>query len=154
MLLLCEYLRSPCTQFFVEGIVLYPISMHMMLCAFNNYGNDISLPIFPSYPLPQPFCINQSDNIEKTSQVQMMKVIYSRAANVLIRLGTEQESDRAGIDLIERVYDSLGTPDLPIIKASRPEKLLDLALPCWSSAEWAPVAQILKRSWFTRIWIV
>ncbi|KAL9601236.1 MAG: hypothetical protein Q9219_002641 [cf. Caloplaca sp. 3 TL-2023] len=45
-------------------------------------------------------CINQSDLEEKTAQVKRMKKIYQGAALVVIWLGPELKSDRAGYKLI------------------------------------------------------
>ena len=60
--------------------------MHMMFCAFNNY-NDIPIPIFPSYLLPQLYCINQADAEEKGIEVQKMDRICSQAFAVRAWLG-------------------------------------------------------------------
>ncbi|KAK5085250.1 hypothetical protein LTR05_004531 [Lithohypha guttulata] len=99
-------------------------------------------------------CINQSDNTEKTSQVQMMKEIYTRAVHVLIWLGPEEATDRQGIDLMQRVYDTLGMPKLPIHRQSQTEQLINLALPRYLDPTWEHVALIFKARWFRRIWIL
>jgi len=36
-------------------------------------------------------CINQTDNVEKTKQVMLMRKIYENAVSVLVRLGEGSE---------------------------------------------------------------
>lgn len=99
-------------------------------------------------------CINQSDNVEKTSQVQMMKDIYTVASHVLVWLGTEENTDRQGIDLMQRVYETLGKPEIPIRSESRSDSLVSLSLPSYMDNSWKPLAQIFTSRWFRRVWIL
>lgn len=45
-------------------------------------------------------CINQKDDAEKSLQVQMMRDIYSEAAQVIVRVGTPRVKSREGFDAI------------------------------------------------------
>lgn len=89
-------------------------------------------------------CINQSDDVEKTSQVQMMRDIYASASNVLVWLGPEQPTDCAAIELVKRVYDTLGAPNLPITSGGRHEKLPDLGLPAFYENAWIPLRNVFQ----------
>jgi hypothetical protein len=51
-------------------------------------------------------CINQADNVEKASQVQMMKDIFSMAVRVVIWLGDAPDSDKA-IGFVENFYTNI-----------------------------------------------
>jgi hypothetical protein len=52
-------------------------------------------------------CINQSDVEEKTEQVRMMGDIYEAAQIVVIWLGPEEHSDRAGLYLMKDLCDKV-----------------------------------------------
>lgn len=77
-------------------------------------------------------CINQKDNAEKGPQVQMMGQIYSKAAQVLVWLGTAAD----GSD------ELLGCMSQGITE----EQISDQALQGSSLA-------MMGRAWFTRIWV-
>jgi Heterokaryon incompatibility protein (HET) len=51
-------------------------------------------------------CINQADNGEKASQVQMMKDIFSMAVRVVIWLGDAPDADKA-IGFVENFYTNI-----------------------------------------------
>ncbi|KAK8062665.1 heterokaryon incompatibility protein-domain-containing protein [Apiospora hydei] len=45
-------------------------------------------------------CINQKDNAEKATQVQLMGQLYSKASNVLVWLGTENDTSAKSFELL------------------------------------------------------
>jgi hypothetical protein len=96
-------------------------------------------------------CINQKDNKEKSIQVNMMRDIYKRAANVIFWLGLEQPYDKAAIGLLEvflknnKVHSEL--------EPLRGKPLQELGLPSQDYG-WIGWASLLSRPWFGRIWIV
>ncbi|KAF2966456.1 hypothetical protein GQX73_g7088 [Xylaria multiplex] len=102
-------------------------------------------------------CINQSDDAEKSDQVQMMSRIYKSAALVAAWLGPEgDDSDKAikqlqdfkelafsmmdQIDGIENMFES-GEPE-------------DDELPPRHNIDFLPVKKLLERPWFDRIWVL
>lgn len=97
-------------------------------------------------------CINQSDNVEKTSQVRIMREIYSLAASVLIWLGPEEPGDSDAFRLIRSVNDTLGFPKQKFKPRARTEQLSELSLPAFIDEAWVPVVNFLKKAWFSRIW--
>lgn len=77
-------------------------------------------------------CINQKDNAEKGPQVQMMGQIYSKAAQVLVWLGTAADGSD---ELLGRMSQGITE-----------EQISDQALQGSSLA-------MMGRAWFTRIWV-
>ncbi|KAJ3552316.1 hypothetical protein NPX13_g11146 [Xylaria arbuscula] len=106
-------------------------------------------------------CINQTDDVEKGHQVQMMSRIYKHAVLVVAWLGVESEdSDEAikqlryfrdlafslmsQIDEIESMFDT-----------SRPGHDATRELPpCTNAIDFLPVKRLLDRPWFDRIWVL
>ncbi|KAE9368696.1 hypothetical protein N431DRAFT_512956, partial [Stipitochalara longipes BDJ] len=72
-------------------------------------------------------CINQTDTIEKTSQVQMVTEIYARAQLVLIWLSEEDIDDELGIKFMYQFTEAAG---------------------------WLALWKFLRKPWFSRAWIV
>ena len=90
--------------------------------------------------------INQSDNAEKSSQVQLMQDIYCRASQVIVWLGKSSSSTSRAFDLIKE----LGTAN---------NEANDLLWAQWtSSTEWRSLKRefnsILEHCWWTRAWII
>jgi hypothetical protein len=48
-------------------------------------------------------CINQRDNAERSQQVQIMDVVYSKAERVVVWLGEEQPSDSAAVAALKQL---------------------------------------------------
>ncbi len=105
-------------------------------------------------------CINQSDNVEKGYQVQMMSRIYKTAALVVAWLGPESEdSDKAikqlrafkalafsamaQIDEIQNMFES---GQLGQTEGDEPPRAQNI--------EFLPVKNLLERPWFDRIWVL
>lgn len=113
-------------------------------------------------------CINQSDEIEKTEQVRMMRDIYKAAKFTIIWLGPLEDGDVQAIQLAQLAYkrcpehlrfELRGTRnDYRLFKATRrglPELFYGEAFgdkifdPTWKT-----LFKILHHPWFSRIWIV
>ncbi|KAH7084652.1 heterokaryon incompatibility protein-domain-containing protein [Paraphoma chrysanthemicola] len=88
-------------------------------------------------------CINQSDDIEKASQVGCMGLIYARAEKVDIWLGPAAPEDN-----ISQVFSILRNRalDLHEREATNPNPAPEIFL--------APVLSFLERPWFARRWIL
>lgn len=101
-------------------------------------------------------CIDQANEVEKTTQVRLMTKIYSRAELVLVWLGEELQSDRDGLQLMQSMYDRIGEPDGYGTKScGRVNHDLEaLGLPNMFDQSWNAVVSILTRKWFSRIWAV
>ncbi|KAK3369369.1 heterokaryon incompatibility protein-domain-containing protein [Lasiosphaeria ovina] len=113
-------------------------------------------------------CINQTDNVEKASQVCMMKDIYRRADEVTVYLGETQGGEDLAIQLLGRIYDLAKelreekyTEEqrnakvlLPVYQANWPPDPRQYGLPPFNSPYWEALEKFLLRPWFTRVWIV
>ncbi|KAH6670470.1 heterokaryon incompatibility protein-domain-containing protein [Halenospora varia] len=86
-------------------------------------------------------CINQNDNIEKSSQVQQMSTIFASASRVCVWLGEEY-----------------GYSDHALALISECPKDLDAALDLLSKEErglsWRALTFLVQRPYFSRSWIV
>lgn len=118
----------------------------------------------PRYLWIDAICINQGDNAEKSSQVAMMDVIYSRAETVVVWLGEEDFHTAGALKTMEALaevnldtfkktpyfddYDAFTAYDT-LIEAGK-----TLQLPNIEAGEWRDYAAFLQRKWFERIWVV
>ncbi|MCJ1276033.1 hypothetical protein MMC21_003838 [Puttea exsequens] len=83
-------------------------------------------------------CINQADLNEKSSQVSMMSQIYSKASQTWVWLGPASSDSDAAMDFVASVTaEVFEDPELPV-------KL----------APWKACETLLKRPWWSRMWIV
>lgn len=79
-------------------------------------------------------CINQEDKEEKGHQIQLMAAIYAKANRVIIWLGEDQDGGA-------RALESIRTAGENSVGPSNEEPSQQAIL------------QLLKRSWFHRIWV-
>ena len=86
-------------------------------------------------------CIDQDNNYERNHQVQLMAQIYRKAQSVLVWLGEEYHNSSSTL----RTIRSLSTCT---DSASRAAYLMDREL------LWQALANLTKRRYWTRIWIV
>ena len=95
-------------------------------------------------------CINQKDGQEKSHQLSRMLEIYSKAYNVRIWIGDEEKKEfsddamnfiEAAVDLKDLDRLVVPIPDNPAVNNN-------------TARLWAAFANLLKRPWFTRRWVV
>lgn len=108
-------------------------------------------------------CINQSDNEEKSTQLRIMKDIYSKAKEVVIWLGPEANGSQLAMALAAKIHRYwthqtavLQRPESDILKISRAdslsEQLLNYGVDSSDSLE--AFNLLLSRAWWERIWII
>ncbi|OCK73367.1 HET-domain-containing protein [Lepidopterella palustris CBS 459.81] len=101
-------------------------------------------------------CINQNDDKEKSTQVQLMRSIYECSTRVVVWLGQHAKSAQ-GVDLLTRIQQ-LALEDYGKMvgrdQALGPEDLRALGLPSVNSTEWRALDSLFGREWFTRVWII
>jgi hypothetical protein len=103
-------------------------------------------------------CINQDDNEERAQQVRIMDNIYSKAAETIVWLGCADEYTPAAVDTIRRVaaypkaafVQSEASP----FRRQDPEIYAKSNLPYTGWMDWCSLAALLKRQWFSRLWII
>jgi hypothetical protein len=107
-------------------------------------------------------CINQSDEKEKSAQVQMMGEIYRKARKAIIHLGSAEDlPDIAlAIDLMTQIagteYRSWPYIDPSGIWHHRPYSDQDLSektLFASNHPSWKALGVLLGRPWFKRAWV-
>ncbi|KAL4731098.1 hypothetical protein ACLX1H_000058 [Fusarium chlamydosporum] len=106
-------------------------------------------------------CINQQSISDRSSQVALMRSIYSASATTLIWLGTESTWVSSAWRLVEQIYDvcqkrhpdAKVEADIPVgIYSDAFHALTDL--PSWDDDSWAHLTQMMKIEWFSRIWVI
>ncbi|PMD44844.1 heterokaryon incompatibility [Hyaloscypha variabilis F] len=101
-------------------------------------------------------CINQKDDVEKATQISLMKEIYSFAEEVVIWLGfsaaergiDDQSNEKLAIDLIDELTTG---DDMDFNSLVRSAIRRDDAEPRWKA--WKAFSDLLNHAWFERLWI-
>ena len=102
-------------------------------------------------------CINQNDNTERSSQVQLMRQIYQSSIRVVVWLGEHAQDSEQGVELLLQIQRLAVENDENVnvqAKALSPEDLPKLGLPSVDSGKWQSLQALFWRPWFTRIWII
>jgi hypothetical protein len=99
-------------------------------------------PSRPRYFWVDAICINQKSPPEKNQQLPLMSRIYSQANKVCVWLGPESETNKASLafDLMHK---------LRIVRNF--DEVVEEQTTC---DEWLAFAALIKRSWFSRRWVV
>lgn len=104
-------------------------------------------------------CIDQSNLLERSDQVQKMGRIYSGARLVAIWLGEEDNNTVPAFTLIEKV-SKLATESVLRSLHTNSSLIFDsdamraLGLPSFPSTEWESMHRLFERRWFQRSWVV
>ena len=86
-------------------------------------------------------CINQSDDVEKSSQVRMMSEIYERAQSTILWLGKSGDNSDLAIDFISDVETS-------------GQSYFDSYDSMIESPVWQALRSLLERQWWSRVWVI
>jgi hypothetical protein len=101
-------------------------------------------------------CIDQASPKEKTEQVQLMSFIYQAATKVFIWLGKHDDDVNNAVNLIKHLAllenDELATIHVDNLESDRVRTLLDDKY--HHRTYWLSLARFLRRTWFTRAWVV
>jgi uncharacterized protein YfkK (UPF0435 family) len=103
---------------------------------------NLRLPDAPRILWIDSICINQADIVEKSSQVQLMPLVYEKARKVVIWLGEATHDSVVGIQILEHFASSQQPSARPPWK-TMPPGLVQRGL-----------EDILNRDWFRRVWVV
>ncbi|KAH6845846.1 heterokaryon incompatibility protein-domain-containing protein [Chaetomium sp. MPI-CAGE-AT-0009] len=103
-------------------------------------------------------CINQQDMDERGEQVKIMDKIYTKATHTIIWLGRADEYTPAAAKTIETVAayprDTFVQSGATPFRRQDPEVYAKSNLAYTSWMDWCSLAALLKRQWFTRLWII
>lgn len=122
-------------------------------------------PDAPRFLWADAICINQQDVDERGQQVSIMKKIYEMAARVLVWLGPDAEDYSVPAARLTRmVLEELcraSNMEISAFGTLKMECLDDVLLaadasrlPPGHSEVWKPLAWLLSRPWFNRVWVV
>lgn len=103
-------------------------------------------------------CINQADLEERSHQVRVMDQIYRKAAHTIIWLGRADQYSAAAAETISRVAAypkaTFVKSEISPFRRQDPEIYEKTGLAYTSWMDWCSLAALLKRQWFSRLWIV
>lgn len=129
-------------------------NLHAVLLEYRRRG--VNTPLWVD-----AVCINQFNVTERTSQVRMMKTIYSQAARVVVWLGEAAATDGMAIEVLKDMYapwatfrDPTSGRELPLFTGQNDanhDASLAARVPY---AYFDALAAFLLRPWFSRIWML
>lgn len=102
-------------------------------------------------------CINQVDEEEKMTQIQLMNRIYRQAAKVWAWLGISEHQEKIpeAIALLVAFSDLRGNWEEPSISDEEmPTVLRTVDLDRWSPADWSALTHLINNDWYRRLWVV
>lgn len=94
-------------------------------------------------------CIDQSNLVERTAQVSIMKQIYEEATNVVVWLGAGSVETKKAFEFLDWI-DHQVSSRWPFSQPSRDPQT-------WNACpdeELAAVSALIGRPWFRRVWII
>jgi hypothetical protein len=115
-------------------------------------------------------CINQTDQVERSMQVQRMGEIFESAARVLIWLEDRRKAYTSDDRVAYRAFSAVCNivngwrerspfrDEIPIATHSHhidhPEEHSTDDIVAPDSTEWQPVFELFKSTWFHRVWVI
>ncbi|TPX13350.1 uncharacterized protein E0L32_006323 [Thyridium curvatum] len=103
-------------------------------------------------------CINQSDDQERGTQVDMMRDIYKISAGTIIWLGGDIPNLAAGAQLMDRLSQLYKQDLSPNGGRKRRRYTMDeyrsIGLPRPADISWEALRRVLIRPWFVRSWVI
>ena len=95
-------------------------------------------------------CINQADDQERASQVQLMRDLYKKSSLTIVWLGERCATSDTAIDFLNKLYHHRHViqGSAKIHGRGIPADVTDLH----SEAGWKALEQLLVRPWFVRVW--
>lgn len=99
-------------------------------------------------------CINQENQLEKSSQIPMMRAIYHTTPCILVWLGRASVEETMTMALLPNVLQALSKACLSdhILDVCRPESLSELGLPAPDHPFWRSLGSLMMRPWWFRVW--
>jgi hypothetical protein len=100
-------------------------------------------------------CINQSDDVEKATQIPNMRNIYRLAKGVIVWLGKEDADSETAFKIIRHIVDkhpwdqTVQTVQEFSMYAATIRNNFD-----YSDADWQCLARMFDKPWFRRLWVI
>lgn len=120
----------------VDGFC-FPVTKNLLNALQNlrNPSKDVTFWI-------DQICINQDDYLERGHQVSIMKRIFSRAKEVIVWLGEEDDRMKKLCEYAKKMRRGDDSPKGALKKILGPRELQ------------ATVQRLLERPWFERVWVL
>ncbi|OGM44113.1 hypothetical protein ABOM_007286 [Aspergillus bombycis] len=125
----------PFTLHTSEGIIPITTSLYLALRRMRKRNKS-------RWVWVDAICINQSDSVEKPSQISMMPDIFRSATRVYAWIGEEEDESLAVLRTLEQIDHAV------------PSRGGDEVIPRLGSTFWDDLGKLLERKWFRRIWVV
>lgn len=101
--------------------------------------------------------INQKDNAEKSSQVNMMERIYSMASYAVAWLGPTDANSERGINTLHKLVQhstEFNSSKIIPFAFNSDKKFKACGIPPITLEDWNGLASVFQRQWFRRLWII
>lgn len=131
------------------------------LYSYLKQLNNGALEDVPDYLWIDALCINQDDNLERGSQVSIMRDIYRQAEKVDIWLGEATEDSELAIDWMTKTHAAISEP-LSRVYLPKSEDIREMTAiyrktyktlqP--SRFEWNAIMSLIDCPWFKRVWVI
>ncbi len=139
------------------GNKLHFICSGQGLSVYENLGDFLQQASSLSRPRPiwiDAVCINQNDDSEKNWQIPLMGEIYSKAAEVLVWLGSGSREEQYAFAQIPVLREKFANaPTDPNSENAKPDPS-SLGIPPWNAPLWGLYGTIFARAWFNRLWVL
>ncbi|KAI0434490.1 heterokaryon incompatibility protein-domain-containing protein [Xylaria sp. FL1042] len=147
--ILCNGKKSKVTR----NLLYFLELAHKKRRSHMRSADDVASPARPIWI--DAICINQGDEEEKKTQVQMMGDIYDCAERVLIWLGPEDDHSRRATSVVNRLASvPKGISGLQYCHLDYDDPCPQLGIePSISREEWCSYIAFLRRRWFSRVWV-
>jgi hypothetical protein len=106
-------------------------------------------------------CVDQKSIADRSSQVALMRKIYSTSIKTLIWLGPQLIWAESAWQLVDQIYNLFESQhaaskievDIPVGIYSNAFHI-DTKLPAWTDPRWNHLKLLMDLKWFSRIWVV
>lgn len=103
-------------------------------------------------------CVNQRDLVERSNQVRRMADIFSLASRVVIWLGPAVADTALAVKCFKEVSENIVVDwdrqvMTPTLHSEKPQWADRKEEPIWSPENELAIFNVLKTTWFTRLWI-
>ena len=99
-------------------------------------------------------CINQENLQERASQVKIMALVYQNAKSVIVSLGPDNGEAEEGFSVLNSLNDLCQRQSAEFGGMENVPNVSSDDLHCYADFAWTSCRSILRKPWFSRVWIV
>lgn len=126
--------------------------------ALHMLGNAVNMPLMPKIPTYywiDALCMDQSNILERNSQVARMAAIFQKASGVIVWLGQEDDYTADALQVLRKVSE-IPESDWPCVQYTSfydPNAVEQLSRPDLTYYNWLGFIALVNRPWFRRAWV-